>query len=151
MLQYRASAKHARRMNSHDKRTKKPCPFCDTTQIVEIVSESKTMRVIRNRVPYDMFEGALVVDHLMVTPKQHRTAFAQFTDEEKIDYLSVVADYEGEDYNVYTRSVGSQTRSVAHLHTHLLKVPGRRVKFLLYFSKPYMLIHEKRFKRTKSI
>ncbi|MBP9852407.1 MAG: adenylyltransferase [Patescibacteria group bacterium] len=144
MLQYRQKAKLAQKLNTRDKTEKRPCNFCDPKFLVEVITENSTMRVARNRVSYDLFEGVEVSDHLMILPKEHRAGFAEFTDQEKIDHLNLAAEFEAKGYNLYTRAPKSKTRSVAHLHSHLLQMKGRRVKALLYLSKPHILIHGKR-------
>lgn len=102
------------------------------------------MRVIRNHVAYDQFEGAVVHDHLMVIPKRHHTTLATLSDEEKADYVSVLGKYEDGEYSVYSRGRLNKMRSVEHLHTHLLQLPGERVAALFYFRKPYIMLRTKR-------
>lgn len=146
MLQYRSHRLRAIKLNQQDKDANLPCPFCDTSQIVDIVHEGKTMRVIRNRVPYDLFEDLKVQDHVMLVPKAHRTGYKEFTDEEKIEYIDLAAKYEDDFYNLYTRARGTSTRSVTHLHSHLVQTKGQRLKFVIYSSKPFFLLHGTRVK-----
>jgi diadenosine tetraphosphate (Ap4A) HIT family hydrolase len=87
-----------------------------------------------------MFEGRRVVDHLMVIPKRHVETVAEFSDQEKIDQMTVIGEYEAKGYNVYARGVGSVTRSVRHQHTHLIKLIDKRSKAVIYLKKPYVLI-----------
>lgn len=144
MLQYRPNRLRAIKLNESDKNHNKPCPFCDTSQISEIVVEGKTMRVIRNRVPYDLFEDLKVQDHLMLVPKEHRTGYQQFTDEEKMEYVDLAGRYEEDYYNLYTRARSTATRSVTHLHSHLLQTKGQRLRFVFYSSRPHVLVHGRR-------
>lgn len=122
------------------------CTLCDTTKLAEIIHEGSTMRVVRNRMPYDIFEDLRVNDHLMIVPKQHRTSFGEFTTDEKIEYIDLVAEYEGNFYNIYTRSRGTVTRSVTHLHTHLIQTKGQRLRAIVYINKPYLVLHGTRLK-----
>jgi len=144
MLHKRSMIMKAHRLKKVDIAQKKPCPFCDMSQIAEIVTENKTIRLIRNRTPYAQFEGIHVTDHLMATPKRHVKTMSEFTDQEKIDYIDILAPYEEKDYSVYSRSLRSATRSVDHLHTHVLQLPGHRTTALLYIARPYFMIMAKR-------
>ena len=80
----------------------------------------------------------------MIIPKSHRVDFADLTEPERLDYMEFVGKYQNLNYNLYVRAPKSSTRSVAHIHTHLLHMPGKRVKTMLYLDKPYMVLHEKR-------
>lgn len=112
------------------------CTLCDTNKMAEIIHEGKTMRV---------------KDHLMIVPKLHRTGFAELTDEEKIEHINLVGKYEAKLYNIYTRSKGAVTRSVEHLHTHLIQTKGNRLKVVIYSSKPHFLLHGERVAELLSI
>jgi diadenosine tetraphosphate (Ap4A) HIT family hydrolase len=151
MLYYRANVKHREKLQHQDIAQKRSCPFCDVNQLEDIPEENSTMRVIRNRKMYDLFEGVKVEDHLMITPKHHRENFASFTKAERDDYFSLLASYESNGYSVYSRGVGSKTRSIKHLHTHLLLLTTPRVKAMLYLDAPYMVLHPGRFKKVNKI
>jgi hypothetical protein len=138
MLHYRKTISVYRGHNKAD--TKKDiCTFCSEDNIPRITDQNKTMFVIPNRVSYDMFEGRRVVDHLMVIPKRHAETVAEFSDQEKIDQMTIIGEYEAKGYNVYARGVGSVTRSVKHQHTHLIKLIDKRSKAVIYLKKPYVL------------
>jgi diadenosine tetraphosphate (Ap4A) HIT family hydrolase len=87
-----------------------------------------------------MFEGRRVVDHLMVIPKRHVETIAEFSDQEKIDQMTVVGEYEAQGYNVYARGVGTISRSVKHQHTHLIKLVDKKSKAVVFLQKPYVLL-----------
>ena len=101
------------------------------------------MFVSENIVPYDVFEGGPVEKHYMLIPKEHRESMAQFTEAERLEYLELLAKYELEGFNSYTRAVSSKTRSVVHYHTHLLNTPEGMVRGLFYWSRPYLVWFQK--------
>lgn len=118
----------------------KACQFCASALNEPVLDENDTMYVIANRVAYDMFEGYPVLDHLMVIPKQHRASIANFTQDEALDHMKLVGKYEAMSYSVYSRGLGSASRSVAHQHTHLIKLGHTAAKTVFYRHRPYMLI-----------
>ncbi len=101
------------------------------------------MFIVENRFPYDIFEGGPVKKHYMLIPNEHRESMAQFTEAEQLEYLALLAKYELDGFNSYTRAVSSKTRSVAHYHTHLLYTPGGRVRAFFFWEKPYLLLFKK--------
>lgn len=101
------------------------------------------MYVVANRVAYDMFEDRKVTEHLMVIPKKHHESIQSFSNEEKCDAMDVMGEYESKGYSVYARGYGSATRSVAHQHTHLIKLVGEPSKVIIYARKPYILLNIK--------
>lgn len=145
MLRNRKSILRSSKLDKHDK-AKGGCPFCGPTEEHTIKSKNDLFYIIKNRVAYNFFEGVPVIDHLMVIPKRHVTTLADMTDAEKIEYVTLLGEYEKRDYSVYSRSVESGIRSVAHVHTHLLKNPGKRVSWQLYIEKPYLVISGKQMR-----
>jgi len=117
------------------------CTYCsDPTFEERTVEQTNAMRLIHIRTKYDIFEGRKVESHYMIVPKRHVESISQFTDAEKIEMMSLIGKYEIKGYNTYARGVKSISRSVAHQHTHLIKLQEKRTKFLLYIAKPYHLI-----------
>lgn len=139
MLHYR---KTKVQYNSHNKADKKvlACGFCDAGVSERSVHETDTVIVIPNRVSYDMFEGRRVTEHLMVIPKQHRESFIDFSQQEQLETMQVIAKYEAEGYNIYARGVGSISRSMKHQHTHLIKLSQRASNAVFYIKRPYFLL-----------
>src|SRR5690606_28572825 len=97
---YRKTHHTYRRHNAADKKSEGSCPFpsCQGRNGQMILRENDTMYVIANRVPYDMFEGRRVEDHLMVIPKRHVETIADFTDQEMIDQMTIIGEYESQRY-----------------------------------------------------
>lgn len=120
--------------------TKGTCSFCTSAKNEQIIAENDTMYVVKNRVSYDLFEGYRVSDHLLILPKAHRASIAEFTPEEARDFVALSGEYEVKGYSVYARGFDSPARSVAHQHTHLIKIGGTPSRFMLYSSRPHVLI-----------
>lgn len=139
MLHYRKTIQEYRAHNKADS-TKLVCTFCNELSGTRIMGENETMFILPNRVSYDMFEGRKVVDHLMVIPKRHIETIAEFSDQEKIDQMTVIGEHEAKGYNVYMRGVGTVSRSVKHQHTHLIKLVDKKSNAVVYLRKPYILI-----------
>lgn len=139
MLHYRKTKITYKKHNAVD-RIQSECTFCRGETQGKVVYENNTMFVIPNRVSYDMFEGRKVTDHVMVIPKMHHENFNAFNDQEKIDAMTIIADYESRGYNVYARGVDSPSRSVKHQHTHLIKLVDKPSNLVIFARRPYLLI-----------
>jgi diadenosine tetraphosphate (Ap4A) HIT family hydrolase len=95
---------------------------------------------VQNRFPYDIWEYHDVTDHLMVVPKRHVQSLTDLNKAERTEIMDLIADFEGQDYNVYARSKNSLHRTVtAHQHTHLIKLDAKRPRISIYVAKPYLL------------
>lgn len=116
------------------------CSFCTSAKDEAIITENDTMYVVKNRVSYDIFEGYHVSDHLLILPKEHRASIAEFLPDEAQDFVALAGEYEAKGYSVYARGFDSPARSVAHQHTHLIKIEGKASKVILYTAKPHVLI-----------
>jgi len=139
-MHYRKTRKVYMKHNAADK-TKAGCTLCYENNKPRIIDENSTMYVIPNRVPYDIFEQRKVTHHLMVIPKRHVESLGTLTKAEKLDYVEITGKYEAKGYNIYSRGVKSLSRSVAHLHTHMIELEARRPHLLIYSTKPHFLIH----------
>lgn len=103
--------------------THAPCPFDELSPEDEnIMSEEATALALRNRFPYDVYDGQKVVDHLLVIPKRHVRALGELSLREKDDYWALLTKYEELGYSSMTRSPANYARSVlGHVHTHQFK------------------------------
>lgn len=113
------------------------CVFCESYR-QELVREGKYFKAIRNIYPYSFWDGHAVDDHLLVVPKWHTDTLANLTGEQAVEFLNLVSEFENIGYNVYARAPGSQSKSIVHQHTHLIKTHGRSKRVLLHTRKPYM-------------
>lgn len=127
--------RHYRRAHARDE-----CPFCSIEQgHVQYVKETDRLKVIRNRIPYSIWDGQGVLDHLMITPKTHIDSLKGIDTDTALEYIDLLGDYESKGYNVYARTPGSSIKSVTHQHTHLLKLDGDNKRFVLVLRKPFYL------------
>lgn len=139
MHHYRKTVKQYRATKAKNEASKK-CPFCVEATIEKSLYETDLSYVIRNITEYDLWESHEVVDHLMIIPKRHVESLVAMDDNERLDTMRIAAHYEAEGYNVYARGVGSATRSVAHQHTHLIKISDKNPRVVLHVKKPYFLL-----------
>ena len=116
------------------------CSFCLNDLSSQIVRETSTLRIIKNRTKYDLFEAVPVTDHLMVVPKEHREQLVDFTDTERQELLDICAEYEVKGYHFFGRGYGAITRSVAHQHTHLIKITDKPKRAMLYIDRLRVLL-----------
>lgn len=138
MHHYRKTIKRYYALNEGDKAAD-GCTFCREVGGPKVLYETATMFIIPNRVKYDMFEGRRVVDHLMVIPKRHLGSIDDFTDQEKLDKMTIAGEYETKGYNIYARGKGSVSRSVEHQHTHLIKLSDKKPSVIVFAEKPRIL------------
>lgn len=115
------------------------CPFCDKATLDKAVRQTKSVYIVRNLTQYDMWEGHRVIDNLIVVPKRHVASMKELSEQERLEIIDLIADYEEQNYSVFARGVGSVTRSVEHQHTHLIKVHHKRPKFVMFIRWPYWL------------
>lgn len=116
------------------------CQFCNPQKYAAaIYEETEHAYVVLNRTPYDQWELRKVTDHRMILPKRHVISLSDLNPEERADIMNIIADYESQHYEVYARSPVSESRSVGHQHTHLIKTERKVHRGLFYLSKPYIL------------
>jgi len=115
------------------------CQFC-LFKGDEIVKEIGDFLIVRNKFQYDIFDMCEVVDHLMVTPKEHTEKLSTLSNASLKDFIKILTDYEDQEYNVFFREPKSQIKTVSHHHTHLLKL-GKRLQTINYTKDPYMLTY----------
>ena len=115
------------------------CPFCDQNTIAKATFENEFLYIVPNLTPYDLWELHDVEDHLLVIPKRHVKSLGELNNKERLAIMDMLADYEGQGYNIYARGVGFVKRSVTHQHTHLIKVGNQKPKIALFVKTPYYL------------
>lgn len=112
------------------------CPFCVfTPQHDEVVRDEELFWVARNSFPYATWDGLYVDEHLMLIPKRHTVSVGTFTDSERSAFAKLVGEYENNGYSIYGRAAENAAKSVAHQHTHLLKITPRRVNTLFFSDR----------------
>lgn len=114
------------------------CPFCKIAKgDVQYVEETEFLKVIRNRLPYSIWDGQGVLDHLMIVPKIHTDKLGSLHPKAAVEYINLVDKYESAGYNLYARAPASTTKSVAHQHTHLMQLDGKERRFIFLLRKPF--------------
>lgn len=90
--------------------------------------------------PYELWEFRDVTEHLLVVPKRHVKSLVDLTREEQHELMDIIAEYEGQNYNIYARSSDSVQRTVPlHQHTHIIKTNDKHAKTVFYSKKPYFV------------
>lgn len=118
------------------------CAFCTISPKSKQVLKNHTyFREITNIFPYSLWDSSKVTEHAMLVPKRHITSLSQLTKPEKLEYITLISEKEGQGYDVFSRGHNSHMKSVPHQHTHILKTTGKRIKTLVYHAKPLITWH----------
>lgn len=136
------SKKDSKRYKHHQKHIEPPsevCVFCtmDKSQ-PQFVKQTKYFKIVDNIFPYTLWDSQTVDDHLTVSPVKHTDTLADLPSGAAQEFVNIISDYESRGYSVYARAPGNVTKSITHQHTHLIKLSGRRVRFLFYLERPYL-------------
>ena len=116
------------------------CAFCSDDRV--IVKETfKEFRVLENRFRYDVWDDHKVLEHLMLSPTRHVSVISELSETEKKEYVELLGQYESHGYSIYSRAPVDVTRSVDHLHTHLLKIGVEPAKAMFYLRKPHFITY----------
>ena len=121
----------------------KECPFCDLTNKDprEIYEETEYFYRAENIYGYDIWDGHAVSEHQMIVPKRHIATLSEMTHNEDIEYLALLKSAELDGYCAYTRGIHGVTKSVAHIHTHLIKLDDeKQIKGLFFNRKPHIVL-----------
>ena len=118
----------------------KGCQFCDLAHGAEhILRTYQNFWVIENLFPYHIWDSAIAKEHILLVPKRHIESLAQFTHQERTEYMAIIAEYESTGYNIYSRSPASGQKSVPHQHTHFIRV-GKGISSQVFLNKPHINI-----------
>ena len=99
------------------------CAFCSLTESSsQVIETHSTMHILKNLFPYARWDGRKVLDHLMVVPIDHVTSLLQLDEPSTHELLTLVSRYEDDGYSFYLRSPHNKSRSVPHVHGHLIKL-----------------------------
>lgn len=118
------------------------CYFCklDEAEAPKPVQDYTHFYVAPNQFSYAMWDACKVIDHLMLIPKKHRVGLASFSAKELDEMAKIIAEYETKGYTFYGRATETVTGSVAHQHTHLVKLERKRRSWIVYLRKPHVLL-----------
>lgn len=135
------SRKEAKRYEHHQTHIEPPgniCAFCEIGPDDEqFVSQTKHFKLIHNIFPYSIWDSQSVDDHLNLVPLKHTESLATLSPAAKQECVDIIAEWEAKGYSVYARAPGNVSKSIAHQHTHLMKLSGRKIKVLFYIKRPY--------------
>lgn len=115
------------------------CPFCNKEVIDVSIRTDKYFYVIKNKPSYDIWELHSVAEHLLLLPKKHVASISELLPVEQQEMIKLISEYEAQGYSIYARGLNSPRRSVAHQHTHLIKIGGKQAKLSIFSRKPYLL------------
>lgn len=116
------------------------CPFCAIEKgHSEYIEETRFLKVIKNLIPYSVWDGQGVVAHLMIVPKEHTDKLGDLSAEAAVEYLKLIDKYETLGYNLYARAPASTVKTVAHQHSHLIKLDHKPRNFLFLLRKPFYI------------
>lgn len=117
------------------------CQFCDFALGSEPIERTfQHFWVVQNLFPYHIWDSSQTAEHLLLVPKRHVDTLAHFTHDERVEYMAILAEYESNGFNIYSRSPGSGQKSVAHQHTHFIK-SGKPISSQLFINKPHIMFY----------
>lgn len=119
------------------------CVFCafNHESHNQILSTREHFWIVKNLFPYNTWDFLSVEHHIMIVPKRHVDAISHFNKMESDEYTAILAEYDEMDYSSYARARGNSSKTVAHQHTHLLKLGKRHKAIGFYLSRPYINLH----------
>jgi ATP adenylyltransferase len=121
---------------------KSKCEFCSfSKKSPQLIEDLSLFFVVKNIFGYDVWDGCSVNDHLMIVPKRHVDSIGHFTKKEALEYVNVLQKYESMGYSIYSRAAENVTKSIAHQHTHFIKLDNQRKKALFYLRKPHIMVY----------
>ncbi len=119
------------------------CIFCDLTRKDPQVLEAYPLfMLVKNIYPYAVWDSCRVLEHYLILPKRHMASLDDMTKKERAEYADLVARAEKDGFALYTRSDSGITKSVTHVHTHLIKLENRRINVLFFLKKPHWLLYK---------
>lgn len=109
------------------------CEFCNlTNDSTQVLKRYEYFWFVANIFPYDMWDGYRVLEHMMFVPIRHVDSLSDFSKAEQLEYVRLLVTLEKLGYSVYARSAGSKSKSIAHQHTHLMKLSDKHVDTVVF-------------------
>ena len=144
---YRTRTHHYEYLRYLDERRKQKkyptgsCILCEVNKgDAQFVAQTKYFKIIRNIFPYAIWDQQRVTDHLMIIPITHTDSLANLSKEARLEFVNQISSYEETGYHVYARATKSETKSISHQHTHLIKCSGPAAKMAFFLLRPYISI-----------
>lgn len=129
---------HQRAYNEYRKIKQPTCQFCEFSEDLDhVIVGHPHFWVVRNLFPYHIWDGSRTGEHLLLVPRRHIDTIADFTREERDEYMDLLATYESKGYSSYSRAPQSGRKTVAHQHTHLIQV-GKAFRAQLFIERPHI-------------
>lgn len=114
------------------------CDFCDPSAIA-IISQTENFYIIKNIFPYNIWDRRKVKTHLLVASKGHLRGLEEISAKLLKEYITILKNYSGEGFDMFTRSTESVIKTVEHFHTHLIKTYGKKLEEVNFTADPYEL------------
>lgn len=117
------------------------CDFCmfDDKKSKRIIESTNNYWVVKNIFSYDTWDNLNVKKHFMIVPKKHIESLSQLSKDVLKEYAELMAKYESLGYSIYLRSMNNTSKSVQHLHIHLILLGNKPNKLYFFLKKPYFL------------
>lgn len=140
-MTYRSNKNEKIYINYRKNNPSNGCDFCQFSQAgsERIVKEAKHFWIVKNVFGYDTWDNLNVKSHLMIVPKNHIESLAQLPKAWLKEYIELVADYETKGFSIYLRAMNNASKTVPHMHTHLIQLGNKSNKIYLFLRKPYFL------------
>ncbi|MES2876170.1 MAG: HIT domain-containing protein [Patescibacteria group bacterium] len=107
----------------HRRKNPSGCEYCtaydDGTS--QLVGTHGSMMILKAKFPYARWDNWKVGVHLLIIPIRHTTSFASLDDSESVDMMHIIKEYEADGYSFYIRAATNRSRTMAHVHGHLIK------------------------------
>lgn len=119
----------------------KVCDFCklETSTHDHIVKAFEHFWIVENMFKYDTWDSLDVIRHLMIIPKLHTESLIHLPANALEEYTKILTEYDAAGYSLYLRAMTNKSKTIPHLHAHLLLLGGRRNNFHVFVRKPYFL------------
>ena len=134
------ATQHAYKEYLKQEATQTGCPFCSDDRVV-IRDTFSEFKLLEARFKYEVWDDYKVLEHLMLSPKRHVATISELNNTEKQEYIDKLGEYESKGYTIYSRAPHDVTRSIDHLHTHLLKIGTDQARGMLYLRKPHFVAY----------
>lgn len=130
--------KHYKHHQAHIEPPSKICVFCALKPgDKQVLRQTKHFKIVQNIFPYTLWDSQTVDDHLTISPIKHTDTLSDLSEKAAKEFVDLIGEYESNGYSVYARAPGNVTKSITHQHTHLIKLSGHKVRFLMYLKRPY--------------
>lgn len=126
--------------NNQRKTSSVACVFCTIVyDKAKVVNETKFFWIYKNLFSYNTWDNLDVKEHLMIIPKEHITKLSELNGSAQRSYMELVTEYDEKGYSHYLRAAGNATKTIDHMHTHLIRLGAKPHNIHFFLRKPYIL------------